>query len=200
MNKDIAEKDVPIDDPCHIKDAYRYMMTNSPEARECARKVRSLWIKLRSEWPSGEVPALESYERAYLRLERYELRHAFAQGMASAYRMCLGLPYILGSEPEEKLLYEEELVKRYDYRRLDRRMEECMKAMDPVLDSDERCAQHMQDWGEEMTQLVIFRLRFGFLVGVQYGLYLCRLVDPLVQENSQHMKALYERAHMQAPK
>lgn len=196
MSIDVMDKDIALADPCRMKDVYRYMMAHSPDARTYERQIRGRWAKLRSVWPPDELPLLERYERAYMRLERYELRHAFAQGMMSAYRMCLGLPYVQGDAPEETLLHEEELEKRYDYRSLDRKVGECMKPLGTVMDRNERCMRLLLDWHDDRIQFGIIRLNFSFLSGTHYGLFLCKLVDPLFRENDRHMAALYAHVHM----
>ncbi len=191
----VQEMCIYMDDPSHIEDIYQYVICNSLEAQKLKNKKHKLREKAYMSCPGNYQPILNGYLECYMELERYELRHAYAQGILSAYRMFLKIPYLLGNTPESLLYNEQKMCEQKVYFSLVRQMQCQYDQLEPVL-NDGELVIHLDSWYDCAIVLGNIHLRFMFLFGVEYGLYQCKLVEPDFRENMDHIKALYERLHI----
>ena len=174
-------------DPCHVDEVFEYMCSFSDEARCVADDVDRLWAELIGRSPYRQL--LEEHHKFSTLSDQYEFKHAFAQGVLSAFQMFLGLPYIKESEPEDELLHENDLEKLPEYIAISN--EESRTRDEIFQTADSTCALLFDKWKDLSYWLTIIKLRFMFLFGLEYAIYLCKTINPDFQENMELLISLY---------
>ncbi len=179
------------DDPSHVEDIYQYMMKNSKAAKEMKIKESELYKKLSDVCPAELRTTFNMYIKSYREVELYSLRRAFAQGILFSYKMFSQIPN--SSESTDQIDGEERNNQKNCKKRINK-YEYWYSKLKSTPDGGvvEGC---LKEWCDCVGNLIHIHINYMYLIGVEYGIYQWKIIDPNYQESDEQIQEMYKRLH-----
>lgn len=177
------------DDPFYFEDIYQYMMKENPYVQSMRRIALQISSTLHNALSDNAIDILDHFTLVNGTLGEYTFLYTFSQGVLLAMKMFFRASLPDSSNSIETIMNLPNLYAQADYQLASRNTNAVLHAAHCIYP----LFSTLIDQYFEIHRIINQEQgKYLFLFGMEYGLLLCKRIDPLFQDDEKYILELYE--------